>query len=192
MRTIPFLLLAAALVLAGCASDDEEPGTTTPTPQSPTPDDTGAGNETGDDNMTEPDDNESTEETPTEPTPKEVVNDTFDYASGQAAGPDGHVVTFDVPEGYATLTFVLTGEKGDDTLPTTGLGVNQKLTVLMPDGTAAFSLTPGSDTEEERAVAATSGTWSLKYEGTGNVKVTTAATASGAAAASGAGDEPAS
>lgn len=189
MRAIPFLLLAAALTLAGCASDDDDgTGTTTPTPMTPTPDD--SGNTTDDGNATdEPSENETVDDTPTEPTPKEVVNHTFDYASGGAAGPDGHVFTFDVPAGYKDLTLIIKGEGGDQAdLPTTGLGVNQKLTILDPDGAEVFSLAPGADTDEERVVTAAAGKWTLKYEGTANVKVLAAGTVSGAAATPAADD----
>lgn len=164
MRAI-FALLVAAVALAGCA--DEEPSRPT-SPTTTTPDPTPSPS---------PSPTPSPTPTPTPTTPdaapptREVLNSTFDFGSGQAAGPDGKQEPFTVPEGYATLRLNVTlTPRQVGSLPGSSLTVQLKVTVLDPAGKSAFSTSETGSQEVE--LEAVPGAWTLRYDGTGNVDAT--------------------
>lgn len=163
------LLAALAAALSGCADDGGEATTGTPTPSaSPTA-------PTGASPTPTPEPPTPTPATPTPPPrdPLVVVNETFDFSSGQAAGPDGKSVVFTVPEGYATLRLNVTvAPKTVGSLPGTSISANQRVTILDPSGAPALEV-GSADREKGVETAATPGTWTVRYDGTANAEART-------------------
>ncbi len=173
--TVLAVVLALGVALAGCADDAPPPATTSPTP-TPSPDVTPTPTTNATPTPTTP---TTPPEEPKEAKSKEVVNDTFDFSSGQASGPDGKVVSFEVPAGYDTITFNASIEKKTVSgLPDASLSANQKLSVLDPSGTVVLTLN-GLPSAKSETVAATAGTWSIKYEGTASAIATVTGVAYG-------------
>ena len=170
-RVLSFLLLAASMALAGCASDEPDPPAGT-TPSGTTPAGTTPATST-------PPASTPATSTPPSPTPtaqpKVVYNGTHDFA-GPPAAPNAPPKTenFTVDAGYARLQVRIVYSGASGPAGDINLNAGSKVRVLDPAGDEVLACT--GDTCEEEITPATAGDWNVEYTGTGTQRVSVTVT----------------
>lgn len=162
----PLLLaLAAALALAGCFGDGDD--TPAPPSPSPSPDATPTPEATPSPTPTPTATPTPTPEAPA-PEPQEVVNETFDFTSGDATGQAPHDVPFEVPEGFATLAMDISTTPKDVGGNPLSLGTQANIVLLDPTGKEVAEWSGAEDEPVTAEFPATPGAWTLRFEGVGS------------------------
>lgn len=170
-RLLALLTLVASLTLAGCASENDSPGTTTPTPGSPTP--------TPAESTPTPSTPPATPTSPTPPAgPRAVYNGTHDF-SGPPPAPNAppRRENFTLEPAHRTLqvriSWTSTGPAGD-----VSLSAGAAVRLVDPAGAVALECTGKDDADSNKDITgAAAGAWKVEYAGSGTGKVTVTVTA---------------